>query len=490
MKSDMFNYRAISMCIVVLLASILAYIGIACVINSCYHPDIEALKELGKSVLLVSNFVKPEPVEALLFQLGVLSIPLLMVGFFFLLTRTKLKDIKWEKYFNPLSIGLLLLICVVLYFGYVAENPDDPPFPTITVLDTVFKFYFSSAVRSNQLPALLFVAAVAFGLMLVMKQFEKQLVESKTAKIVGIVLVSIYACVYFSTMWKMFTVDYPWSWSAKVDLAPVYYPVTQAYAGTPNLTDGLSSNYGSSAWFLNPIFQIFGLNVRNFTTVMTILLILTFSLILVAMFNTVKSKVLVLISWASILFVCKLSGICDDDAVDPYFATFPIRQIVPAVAMCLASFYVYSKSKILYFVTPVVLAFGIIWNPEFGIVCFLAWILMLCYLEFDKTDWKQITRACAKHIAIALAALALALAIFFLSIYAKTGQFPDMMLQFYSMMVFGKLGFMMLPMPLIHLWNFVLLIYAIGLIYAIYGLFDKKYLTPKAAFVLLLSGDF
>ncbi|GHT02175.1 hypothetical protein AGMMS49525_05250 [Bacteroidia bacterium] len=481
MKSDMFNYRAISMCIVVLLASILAYIGIVCVINSCYHPDIEALKELGKSFTF--DYLNPEPVESLLFQVGVLSIPLLMLGFFFLATRTKLKNVNAEGYFNQLSIGLLLLICAILYFGYAAPNP---PYDN-SGLDTNFQFYFSHSVLYNQLPVLFLVAAVAFGLMLVMKQFEKQLVESKTAKITGIVLISIYACVCFTAIWKMYPFDFPHSLVIQWNLAPVYYPVTQAYAGTPNLIDGLSSNYGSFAWFLNPIFQIFGLSVRNFTTVMTVLVILTFSLILVAMFNTVKSKVLVLISWASILYLCRLSWFLGSDEIDPVFAMFPIRQIIPAVAICLASFYVYNKSKLLYFVTHIVLAFSIIWNPEFGIVCFVAWIAVLCYLEFDKTDWKKIATACAKHIVLAIAALALALAIFFLSVYAKTGQFPDILLQFYSMMFFGKFGYLALPMTLIHPWNFVLLIYAIGLVYALYALFDRKYLTPKSAFILLLS---
>jgi hypothetical protein len=490
-KKDMFNYRAISICIVVLLASILAYIGIAHIITYIYHPDIDTLKELAKSILIFD--VSPEPVESLLFQVGVISIPLLILGFFFLFTRTKLKNIKWENYFNQLFSLVIILICLVLYFGYEAPNPNytggvNTGLSKADVTsETNFSFYFSKSVLANQLPVLFFFVVMVLGLMFIMKRFEKQLVEPKWTKVLGIVLVSVYACVYFSYIWKMCTFDYPWSWDNQYDLSPVYYPVTQSYAGTPNLTDGLSSNYGSFAWFLNPIFRIFGVSVQNFTTVMAVLIILTFSLTLIAMFRTVKSKILVILSFASILFLCRFSGFLGNDKIDPYFAIFPLRQIVPAIVICLASFYVYNKSKILYYITHILLAFSIIWNPEFGAVSFVAWIVLLCYLEFDKTDWKKITFSCIRHIAIALGSLVLAFSVFSASIYLKTGQMPDIMLQFYSIIFFAKLGYYTLPMTLIHPWNFVLIVYVIGLVYAIYALFDKKHLVPKTAFVLLLS---
>ncbi|GHV63808.1 hypothetical protein FACS1894199_00590 [Bacteroidia bacterium] len=483
------------MCIVVLLASILTYIGLANIIVSCYHPDIEALKEAAKSIFL--HGVNPEPVESMLFQLGVLSIPLLMLGFFFILTHTKLKNVKWENYFNQLSIGILLTVCIVLYCAYAAPNPhygggadnvnNNSPTRTDLHADTNFKFYFSHSILANQQDTLFLVVAAILGLMLFLKRFEKQLLETKKAQLIGIGLVSIYACFYFSAIWKMFVFDYPWSWENQYDLCPPFYPVTQVYAGTPNLTDGLNSNYGSFAWFLNPLFKMLGLSVKSFTTVMSVFIIITFGLFLTAMFRTMKSKLLVLLSWASVLFLCRLSLLLDDEKLHAVFSIFPIRQLVAATTMCLASFYVRNRSKILYFVTYIVLAFGIIWNPEFGMVCFAAWVLMLCYLEFDKSDWKKIMMASFKHIIVAVAALTVAFTFFSTSVYMDTGQFPDLKLQFISILFFGKYGFYTLPMSLVHPWNFVLLVYAIGLVYSIYALFDKKCLGPKSAFVLLLS---
>jgi hypothetical protein len=55
------------------------------------------------------------------------------------------------------------------------------------------------------------------------------------------------------------------------------------------------------------------------------------------------------------------------------------------------------------------------------------------------------------------------------------------------MFYFGALGGGMLPMTLIHPWNFVILIYIIGLTYSVCALFEKSMLTPKAAFIFLLS---
>ncbi|MDR0414439.1 MAG: hypothetical protein LBH84_03385, partial [Prevotellaceae bacterium] len=101
------NYRSISMSIAVLLASVAAYVVTAKVTLLFYHPNIEQTIELAQKTLVWGG--KPEPVEAFLFRLGVLTIPLFMVGAFMLLTKTRLSSIEWERYFKPLSIGFVLL---------------------------------------------------------------------------------------------------------------------------------------------------------------------------------------------------------------------------------------------------------------------------------------------------------------------------------------------------------------------------------------------
>jgi hypothetical protein len=174
---------------------------------------------------------------------------------------------------------------------------------------------------------------------------------------------------------------------------------------------------------------------------------------------------------------------------DAYFALYPVRHLLPAITICLASFYIKNRNKTLYFTTFALLGFSILWNPEFGLVCLFAWTAMLCYTEFAASNWKSIVLACLRHVGLAVASAVLCVAVFFLLIYLQYGSLPQLMGLFASMAHFGSenLGLMLIPMTLLHPWNFIVLIYLIGLIYAVQALFNKSHLNAKSAFIFLLS---
>jgi hypothetical protein len=487
------SYRTISTGIVALLASVAAYAATAKVALLVYRPNLEEAIETAKKTLAGGS--NPEPVESFLYNIGVLSIPLFMVGFCLLLTKTRLSSIKWERCFRPLSVGFVLLVAGLLYAGLHAPNPN---FVEVTEgnnfangrdvgSDTNFKFYFLESVLSKQ-PVLYFglFVPLIFGLTLLFRRFSKQLVKPLFMQIVGLLLVLGYAAVYLAQVYQVFSFDFPYTWENKMDFNVVYYPITQVYAGSPMLVDGFACNYGLYSHFLNPVFQVFGLSVRATTTVMALLIALIFVLMLVAMLRMVKSKLLVFLGFSTILFLCMMLS----RAVmpfDAYFALFPIRQLLPAITLCVAAFYLKRKSRILYYAAFTLLGFGILWNPEFSIVSLLAWLVTLCYTEFSATGWRPIALACAKHLARAAVVVSLCIAAFSLSIRVQHGVWPQLAGLFSSMIYFGSLGVGMLPMTLRHPWNFVVLIYLIGLIYAMQSLFNKSTLNAKSAFILLLS---
>ncbi|MDR1023490.1 MAG: LamG domain-containing protein [Prevotellaceae bacterium] len=489
------QHRAISISIVALLASVAAYAATAKIALLLYHPSLEQAIEIAKKTL--TGEANPEPVESFLYNIGVLSIPLFMVGFFLLLTKTKLASIGWERYFKPLSVGFVLLAAGLLYAGLQATNPNfageavaaggDAANSRDVSSDTNFKFYFAESILSTHLWIYLGLCVpLIFGLMLLFRYFHKHLVKPLFMQIVGTLLVLGYAAVYTAQVYQIFSFDFPYTWENKYDFNTIYYPITQVYAGSPMLVDGFAANYGLYAHFLAPVFRLIGLDVGNATAVMAALIAVALALTLAAMLRTIKSKLLVALGFSTILFLCLLLS----RAVTPfdaYFALFPVRQLLPAATLCMAAFYLKNRGKILYFAAPVLLGFGILWNPEFGIVCFLSWVAMLCYAEFSAAKWKSIAVACGRHIALSIGIAAACIAAFSLLIYLRYGAWPQLPELFNSMIYFGSLGGGMLPMTLRHPWNFVMLVYLVGLIYAVQALFNKATLNAKSAFILLLS---
>jgi hypothetical protein len=287
-------------------------------------------------------------------------------------------------------------------------------------------------------------------------------------------------------VYRIFSFDFPYTWENKYDFNPIYYTIGQVYAGSPMLVDGFTSIYGLYAHFLSPIFRIIGLDISNFTAVMSLLIVLTFALTLVAMLRMVKSKLFVMLGFSSVLFICLLIGRVAAP-FDAYFALYPVRHLLPATTICLASFYLKNRSKTLYFTTFALLGFGILWNPEFGLVCLFAWTAMLCYTEFAASGWKPIALVCLRHVGLAAASAGLCIAVFSLLIYLQHDSWLQLMGLFTSIIHFGSLGLLLLPMTLLHPWNFIVLIYLIGLIYAVQSLFNKSHLNAKSAFIFLLS---
>lgn len=484
--------RMVSIAIITLMASLAAFFGITQLVLLFYNPDMELVRETAAKIILFNS--NPEPLEALLFKLGVLTIPLFLTGFIWSLTKTRLNKIKWEKCFELFACLLVLIGFSMIYFGLTANNPnyvevvEGSNFANSRDINHVsnFDFYFSESwLEKNLIIYLCLIVPLILGLLLFVKYFPK-IFKNRIIRNIGLVITIGYAAFYCVLTYQIFTFDFPYTWENKYDFNTVYYPMTQVYAGNIMLTDYFICNYGLYPMFLNPIFKIIGLDISSFTSVMALLNVASLSLILVAMLRIIKSKLLVLLSFSSILFI----SIFLSRLVTPFnavFAMLPIRQLIPAIALCMGSFYFFNKNRILYFASFIILACSILWNPEFGIVAFLSWALTLSYLEFSSNSIKTIIINIAKHILVALLSIVLCFGFFYINIYLKSGSFPNMMMLFNSMIYFGSLGAGMLPMTLIHPWNFVILIYLTGLTYSIYALFNKSMLTPKTAFILFVS---
>jgi Concanavalin A-like lectin/glucanases superfamily len=476
-----------------ILAAIVVYLVVAAITLNVYHPDIEQLRKMADELLLpdVGN-IEPEPMEAMLFRLGIITIIPSLLGFYTLLCRINfVKTLAAKKTFMVLSALCVAAVAAIIVIDFTATNTSDNTsrfvsLATGEVPNTNFNFFFDGFFLGKYLPvyALIVVPAVwcLFFIALKKKQWEgKKLLAGKLALISGyLVLGGVLLTVVL-----MNTFDTPYSVENKYDFAAVYYSMTQVFAGVPMLVDGFTNTYGLYPHFLNPLFQLTGLSVFKFSLTMSLILLLCFVLNFYVLRKFVSNKIILFLGFATMLFFSYLDRKLLNH-FDNYFALFPIRYVIPSVLLFLTLWYVSRPSQKLYFATFFVMASFILWNPEIGIVCYLSWIAVNIYRDLYDHTGKINLKKIAKNIITGTGAAVIVFYSYKLIIWAYYGVWPDLGLLWNTIFVFGKVGFGLLPMDVVHPWNVAALILIVGFMYAIAQL-HKKAVTPKATIILLLS---
>ena len=395
-----------------------------------------------------------------------------------------------KKIFLLLSVISVAAVVALLVIDFTATNTSDNTsrfvsLATGEVPNTNFNFFFSGFFLGSYFPVytLIIVPLVCCLFLLGFKKYhweDKKLLRNVALvfgyTVIGSVLVSIVL---------MNTFDVPYSVENKYDFAAVYYSVTQVFAGVPMLVDGFTNTYGLYPHFLNPLFRLIGISVFKFSLFMSLILLFSFVLNFYVLQKYTRNKLILFMGFATMLFFSYLDRKLLNH-FDNYFALFPIRYVIPSVLLFLTSWYITRPSKKVYYFTFFVMAAFILWNPEIGIVCYLSWILVNIYQDlYDSTGILNIKKAASNIITGICAAVAVFYA-YKLLIWIFYGASPDLGLLWNTILVFGTVGFGLLPMDVVHPWNVAALILIVGFMYSIAQL-HKKTVTPKASMVLLLS---
>ena len=262
----------------------------------------------------------------------------------------------------------------------------------------------------------------------------------------------------------------------------VFHAMVQVFNGRELLVD-LTSQYGLYPHFLEPLFRVTGLSVLSFTIVMSLLTAASYGLIYAVMKEEVRSGPLAFLGLTAVLYFSYV--IMRVDLTDPFLQYNPIRQIFPALTLFLTYRYLKRPSIPLYLVQFVVCSVAVLWNTDTGVVSFLSWLLVLLYLESRRPTVAGILR----HLLYGGAIFAAVIALFSLCLKVRFGTFPDYSLMLVNQKMFYIYGFMMVPMPLFHPWNLLMVVYMAGLTYAVAGrrgAFDAH--LPAFVFYLSVLG--
>ncbi len=472
--------------------TIFVYWCVAQIILKVYHPDTSAALADAQRLLIEPAGSRPEPMEAMLFRVGVIVITLGLLGFYALFSKMQvIKDIARKPLFLIISLIPVALLLFMIWMDFTAQNPfvkdggDMVQNSRDYVGRTNFDFYFDGFFLGNYLMLYTFilVPALACLFFLGIRKFnweDNKIFQAATSVIGYIVLGGVViACVGMSVFY------FPYSFENKYNFNAAYYSMTQVYAGIPMLVNGFSNTYGLYPHFLNLIFHITGLSVYKFSLVMAIFIGLSFAANFYSLKRYVNNKVILFLGMLAVIFFPFLNFKFGQN-FDCNFAFYPIRYIIPSTLIFLAAIYFKNRAQIVYWTATVLLSFFVLWNPEIGLVSYLSWLAVNTFNDFYTAENKINVKRILIHWVAGIGMLIAAFYIYKLLITACYGASPDLSYLFSTIAVFSKVGSGLLPMSLVHPWNIVALIVMLGMTYSI-SKWYKKEITPRASMVFLLS---
>ena len=242
----------------------------------------------------------------------------------------------------------------------------------------------------------------------------------------------------------------------------VYHAVAQVHLGKTLLVDTLNQ-YGQYPELLAPLFAVTGLSVRIFSCVMQTVTVVAFGCLYLFLRRTLRNPLVAFVTFLAILASPYFLHNTYEAVGTIYYQYIPIRFLFPCLLIYLSGCYLETRNRWLYFSSFPLYTIGILWNLDTGIVVFLTWLLTLCYEELVSRPARAGILHVCRHVAIALGSLLLVIGIYYGTLRTLSGHWPDFgQLSAYQRLYYFH-GFYMLPMPGVHPWNLVLLIYALGL---------------------------
>ena len=469
--------------------SFIVYYIVLRLINAYYGPDISGILAYARTVSVPQSGFLPEPKEKLLYLSAVLIFTVSIPAAYYLAVKyaDRAKEAVIKTLYPPVLAGSLGLIVFIVFKALAAANPFAANAQNAHDLaaKTNGDFYFMTSFIYGHFYlflCLLFPAVLSgFFYGRVFSARTRAALEKAESVFVHVFCGTLVAAVFFISAFS-----FPNTPDNRYDFNAVYYSVVQVYNGLPLLVNGFTNTYGLYPHFVVPFLKISGLSVLSFSALMAFLSSLCFVLLFMFLKKKLESKALLLFGFTTLLFNTFIYPHIST-AFDPYFAMCPIRWLFPSLLLFLSDYYLKNRTRKTYFLFYALFALGILWNPDFGMVTYLSLLAFYCYLELDGQDPRAVARKVFSHTVNALLVLASVFAVYSLAIGAAYGSFPYLPGMFSTMKAASVLGSGMLPMPgTYHPWMFISLLYAIGLLYSLRHILDRK-ISQRSASVFLLT---
>ena len=462
--------------------------GLAKIIYFLYPYPYASMKEVMNTYRQLTSFENclPEPAEQLTYKISLIAAPIFLLVFYFAAYKGlgKIRGESWQRWSYP------ALVLAALFFTYQASivnifGAEPLRFLGISfgkevrhVIETPYKLPYSFMRH------LVFFIGAIFLVFCVSSSDSKRTFFEKGLRLFfgffcAVAVATVAAITVCDTKIVTFDISYLRHFLA------VFSAVAHVHLGEAQLLN-VSAQYGLYAHFLEPIFRIIGLSVLKYTFVMSLLIACNYGLISFFLWKSTGNKAVALLGILSLFFCCDILHRYPFLPILPYFQYAPIRMVFPALLIFLSWRYFQTRNKILYIVSFPLYSLAMLWNLETGIVCFGSWIAALFYDEVLLRKDRGCIKPILRHLGGAVLAFFLVLAAFLFSMRLRYGGWPDLIKATDAVRMYYLLGFGMMPMPPIGLWQIVAFSYLVGLSYAVRCLFLCE--DPvKARMVFLIS---
>lgn len=164
------------------------------------------------------------------------------------------------------------------------------------------------------------------------------------------------------------------------------------------------SIHGHYALFMFPFFKIFGLSVKSYSLLISILSGITSICIISTIFILIKNSFYRIIGILTTLFF--LFTISQN-----YYSVFPLKLFFPSIMILYISIINISKNKLSFIIGYILASLGILWGADTGLVCLGALVSTHIYIyDLDFKD-KKLYYNIILHIILAILSVLLALLI-------------------------------------------------------------------------------
>jgi len=394
----------------------------------------------------IENFY-PEKSELMQYVVLTVMFPIMFCLMYLWIARSKIKF--FSKTSNFVHIyGAFLAVGLSGIVIYVSSN-------TILVKDYA---YYNLKL------------CIITGLCLLVTAYGYERLYKKWYKTVAMVLLIV---VVLFVSWLYINTNYFMNLYTVLHFDAYFYPVSEVYNGKTLIVD-FSSLYGFYPYVISLIlWAMGGISIFKFSLIMAVLILIINSSVLVVMWQNVKNKIIVIISFMAFLYY---SNAFYPNLNGYYLQYNPQRMLCPALILLICSLFANSKSNVArlkYTILGyVICTFSLFWNIDTGAIVILAWCVFLIYNELLVHNFKEL-RLYIKTLKILLfTAISSASAYILIVIItlARTGKFINVMDMVSGQTLFLGSGFFMLPMDLIHPWVLLVSVYAISLVKALRNL--------------------
>ncbi len=424
-----------------------------------------------EQVAIGAGYFNPEPAERLSFLSALIGFPLSIVAFLFLNTRfsviqrfSQACHLVFQenlRFFTGLALGSLLVIFGLDFFFEGRE-------------------YLQSLLIWNAWAIAIVIVgggiarAVAFS-----PQFEKRIENG--------VLYSVLLLLFVMGTFG-FSDGYAQYFDGHFDVP--FFSLISAYFGS-NVSSECSRQYGFFGHYLFPIFKFIGLSVRTYSTLMALMSVAVFFAMKLTLDRLVASSWIRITAWLGyvvatyFLYLKFLKQYFEQQGIsaflDPYFQYHPVRSLLPVLVPIFLLIQDRLRDRRFEFFFSAFFGFMLFWNFDTSVVAVGTWLLVQVYVRWTKGGRGATEVAC--HFGATL----LGLGLFCLSFIGISNFQLSHLFQVQE--IFYINGFLMLPMPLLHPWNLLVLIYLTALVLSLVKLSKtQKSLEDRLIFALSILG--